>query len=295
MVVLPPSVSSVRVAPAPVLGGVSTKVAVYLNAVAPSGGFPVTVSSNSAAASLAGTITVPAGATAANETVTTTPVASSTTVTITAKTGTTSVQTTFSVVPPSVDLVKVAPAPVLGGVSTKVAVYLSGAAPTGGFPVTVSSNNAAAALAGTITVPAGATAANETVTTTPVASSTTVTITAKTSATSVTTTFSVVPPSVSVVRVAPSPVVGGNGTKVAVYLTGAAPTGGYVVTLKSSNPAVVVPGTIPVPAGATAANGPVTTSKVTSSTTVTITATTGSTSVTTTMVVNPEGVLSPEP
>ncbi len=60
-----------------------------------------------------------------------------------------------------------------------------------------------------------------------------------------------------------------------VSLTAAAPGGGQIVSLSSSNPAVIVPATVSVPSGATSAGFSATVSSVTSAQSVTLTATSG--------------------
>ncbi|MCX7925686.1 MAG: S8 family serine peptidase [Fimbriimonadales bacterium] len=95
-------------------------------------------------------------------------------------------------------------------------------------------------------------------------------------------------PSLDTLSLNPTSVVGGNSSTGTVTLTAAAPSGGFVVNLSSSNPSVAsVPSSVTVPAGATSANFTVSTSAVSSSTSVTITASAGSVSRTATLTVNP--------
>jgi hypothetical protein len=78
----------------------------------------------------------------------------------------------------------------------------------------------------------------------------------------------------SSVAVSPSSVVGGNGSTGTVTLTSAAPSGGALVSLSSSNTAAAtVPASVTVAAGATSATFTVTTTTVSASTAVTISAT----------------------
>jgi hypothetical protein len=84
------------------------------------------------------------------------------------------------------------------------------------------------------------------------------------------------PPAVSLVSVTlnPTSVQGGNASQGTVTLSDAAPAGGSVVTLASSNTAVAgVPASVTVPAGAASATFTVATNTVTSTTTATITGT----------------------
>ncbi|HEY3783164.1 MAG TPA: hypothetical protein VGL56_18960 [Fimbriimonadaceae bacterium] len=176
---------------------------------------------------------------------------------------------------------------IVGGNAATASVTLASAAPTGGYVVHLASNTAGVTLPATATVASGAKSVSFSLTSTPVTAVTKVVLTATFGSSTETTIVTVIPPSVSLVRVAPSPVVGGVSTKVAVYLNGKAPVGGFVVSVSSNSSSAVVPKTITVPAGATAANATLTTSKVTVATTVVVTAQTGSTTVDTEMVVDP--------
>ncbi|GIV04439.1 MAG: hypothetical protein KatS3mg016_0014 [Fimbriimonadales bacterium] len=95
-------------------------------------------------------------------------------------------------------------------------------------------------------------------------------------------------PSLNTLSLNPTSVVGGNSSTGTVTLTAAAPSGGFVVNLSSSNPSVAsVPSSVTVPAGATSANFTVSTAAVSTSTSVTITASAGGVSRTATLTVNP--------
>ena len=79
----------------------------------------------------------------------------------------------------------------------------------------------------------------------------------------------------SSVSLNPASVTGGNSSTGTVTLSGAAPSGGAVVTLSSSNDAARVPSSVTLPTGTSSATFPVNTSAVTSSTPVTISASYG--------------------
>lgn len=91
--------------------------------------------------------------------------------------------------------------------------------------------------------------------------------------------------SVSSLSITPSTVNGGDTATGTVNLASAAPSGGDVVTLLSSDPSVKVPPFITVAGGQTSATFSATTSTVNSNTTVTLTASSGGTNSTTTLVV----------
>ena len=96
------------------------------------------------------------------------------------------------------------------------------------------------------------------------------------------------PASLSAVSVSPTSVVGGSTSQGTITLTGAAPSGGAVVSLSSANPSVAgVPSSVTVAAGASSAKFNVTTSTVTANTSVVITATYAGVSRTTTLTVTP--------
>jgi hypothetical protein len=81
----PPLLQSMTITPASVSGGTNATGTVFLSSPAPAGGISVTLStSNSAAATVPGIVSVPGGQTSANFTVTTFAVANNTSVTITA-------------------------------------------------------------------------------------------------------------------------------------------------------------------------------------------------------------------
>lgn len=90
--------------------------------------------------------------------------------------------------------------------------------------------------------------------------------------------------------VSPGTIAGGNSAVATLTLSGAAPTGGALVTLASSNTAATVPTSVLVPAGQTGATFVVRTSAVTTSTSVRLTASYGSlipSAASTTLVVTP--------
>ncbi len=176
------SLSTVALNPTTVTGGSASQGTVTLNSAAPSGGFAVTLSSsNTAAATTPASVTVAAGATSATFTISTTKVSANASASISAAAGsvTKSAALTVQAASPSVQSVTINPVSTTGGTSTQGTVTLSGAAPSGGMAVTLSSSNtAAASTPASVTVAAGATSATFTVTTKTVTANTSVTITA---------------------------------------------------------------------------------------------------------------------
>ena len=229
------SLSAVSVNPSSVVGPASSTGTVTLTAAAPTLGAVVTLtSSNTAAAGVAGSVTVAPGATSATFSVTTTAVAASTSVTLTATYSGTSRTATLTVtpVPPpaSLNTLTLSPTSLTGGTASTGTVTLTSAAPTGGLVISLSSNAAAASVPATVTVAAGATSASFTAPTTAVTAATTATIAAALAGVTRTAALTLNPPSMNATltvmatgrsgeRVTSSPA----GINVSVGSTGSAP------------------------------------------------------------------------
>jgi hypothetical protein len=131
--------------------------------------------------------------------------------------------------------------------------------------VTLASNNInAATVPASVTVPANATAATFAIATSAVPAVTAVTITATYNAVAKTATLTVNPPAgpaaLAGVTMNPATMIFGSISTGTVTLTAAAPAGGAVVSLASSEwVSFVLPASVTVPAGATFAQFPVTT------------------------------------
>jgi hypothetical protein len=166
--------------------------------------------------------------------------------------------------------VSVNPTSVVGGQGSTGTATLSGPAPTGGAVVTLSSaNSAVASVPASVTVAAGATSASFGVTTSTVASTTLVGINGSYSGVTKTATLTVTPPpppvTLSTLTLNPSTVNGGATSTGTVTLTAAAPSGGALVALTSSNTSVAnVPQSVVVASGQTTATFTVTTTAATS-------------------------------
>ena len=289
VVLLPPVVTSTN----------SATGIVTLGAAAPAGGAVVTLSSsNTGAATVPATVTIPATQTSTTFTVNTSSVASDTNVTISGTYGAT-INTVLTLKPtsfPALISLAISPTVVPGGISTTGTATLTAPAPFGGCVINLSSTlPLVASPPSTITVLQGSTTANFTVSTGAVSSLTTATISGvyagvtKTAPVSV----NVPPPAIlKALTLAPTVVIGattnGTNSQGTVTLTSPAPVGGVVIALASSNSSIVsVPSTVTVPAGATATTFSATTSNVTSQQTITITATLAGTRLSGTLTVNP--------
>ena len=285
-----PALSALALSPTTVTGGGTSTGTVTVGGTVSACCVIVSLASSNAAATVPASVSVPVGSSSVQFPVTTTSVAASTAVTITATRGgitRTAVLTVNAAGPVSLSSVSLSPTSVTGGSSSAGTVTLSGAAPTGGIVVSLSSSDAAASVPASVTVAAGATSATFIATTTSVSAQTSVTITA-TSALVIRTAILTVNASASLtsVGVSPTSVTGGSSSTGTVTLTSAAPSG-VVVSLASSNTAASVPASVTVAAGATSATFIATTTSVSAQTPVTITATSAAISRTATLTVNP--------
>jgi uncharacterized repeat protein (TIGR03803 family) len=170
------------------------------------------------------------------------------------------------------------PITVHDGGTSQGAVTLSAAAPSGGVVVGLSSNSTFAIVPANVTVSAGATSATFTVRTqSGVLSNTSVVITAALGNSTAQASLTITPPAtvtLSSLTLNPTRVSGGNKSTGTVTLTAAAPSGGAVVTVSSSNTSVAtVPSSVTVQAGKTSASFTVSSQRVSSSTNVVISAT----------------------
>jgi hypothetical protein len=161
-----------------------------------------------------------------------------------------------------------------GAGTDSCSVTLNAAAPSGGFAVSLASNNSAVTVPASVAVAAGSTTASFTATVSAVSTAQTVTLTA--SANGVAKTFALqLGPSVPVLSAltcASGSMTGAGTDSCTVTLNAAAPSGGFAVSLASNNSAVVVPASVTVAAGATTASFTATVSSVSTAQTVTLTA-----------------------
>jgi uncharacterized protein (TIGR03790 family) len=189
------ALASLGVSPNSTVGGNTVHGTVTLTGPAYAGGVVVSLtSSNSSAAVVPSNVTVPAGATKATFNVSTMPVASATPVTITANSGGSIKSATLTVTSPALNSLSLAPSTVVGGASSNGTVKLTGAAPSVGLSVSLSSSNpSVATVPSTVTISSGASSATFNVQTVPVAVSTSATITASLGTTAKTATLQVKP------------------------------------------------------------------------------------------------------
>ena len=286
-----PKPASLGLSPASVPGGASSTGTVTLDQVAPTGGVVVTLSSNNTAAATpaVSSVTVAAGAKTATFSVTTKVVSSTTAVTISAASGGATATATLTDTAPGPVLngLTLSPSTVTGGTSSTGKVTLTGAAPTGGTVVSLTSSSTYATLPTSVTVAAGATSATFTVSTKTYAGTYMATITAKQGGVTETAALTVTPAVLNGLTLNPSSVVGGNSSTGTVTLLYPAPTGGLLVSLTSSSTFATLPSTVTVAAGAKSATFTISTNTYTGTYKPTITAKEGGVTETAVLTVTP--------
>ena len=275
--VYPAYLKSFSLSPETVVGGNSSTGTVTLSGNTAAGGLVINLLSNEAYAQVPASVTVPAGASTVTFTVTTTAVTKNGEALIVATdaNGVFSKHTLKVTAPVTVDVkeLNIGPDAVISGGIATGTVRLNSAAPTGGFVVTLASDQTSVQVPSSVTVPAGAKQATFTVTTSTVTATSVAKITATDSNNkSVSSHIAVMPLKLVGLGISPKDIVGGTSTTGAVLLNAAAPTGGVVISLSSSSASVQVPGSVTIPAGQLGISFPVTTSAVTARTQATITA-----------------------
>jgi hypothetical protein len=181
---------------------------------------------------------------------------------------------------PALSAVGASPSQVTGGTPSTGTITLTSAAPAGGTNVSLSSASSAVAVPASVTVPQGGNSATFGITTLSVTATTSVTLSASYAGVTKTTTVTVnpapPPPPTTLATLTfdrPS-IVGGNPVTGTVTLSAAAPSGGSVVALKSSNASLApVPASVNVAGGGTSTKFAVNTAVTKNNSTVTISAT----------------------
>jgi hypothetical protein len=292
----PPKVGSLAISKDPASNGDSETVTVQLTTPAPSGGATVSLtSSDTTAAPLPATLTVPVGFSFGQFRFQVGDVTASTLVTLTGTLNGSSASVSFTDQPPALQSLSVF-SPITGGSQTSLIVMLTGAAPSGGALVNLSSDSPAASPPATATIPAGSHSVTLNVPTSTVTANTTVTISAAWNGTTVQTQLTLTPqqPPTSL-TLNPSSTSGSTGSSGTVTIASPA-TSDLSLSLTSSNPAVVsMPNSVTIPSGSTTGGFSITTAPVTSQTVVTISVSGAGVTKTATLTVNPSTTVSPTP
>jgi hypothetical protein len=294
----PVALSTLSVSPTSVAGGSTSTGTVTLNDAAPSGGAAVSLSASSSATTVPATVTVPPGATGATFAIGTSSVTASTSSVISGFYGGVVRTAILTVNPPATPATPTAPSLISPANDA-----------TPAQPVTFDWSDVANAASYEIQIDNTSTIAS------PFIASAVVTVSQATigglpaqrlwwrvralNSAGGFGPFSVVrrftprvapaAAALSAITVNPSSVVGGTGSTGTVTLSAAAPSGGAVVALTSSNTGVAtVPGSVSVAAGATSATFAAATAAVSASTPVTITAAHNDLTRAATLTVNPQ-------
>ena len=273
------ALTNLELTPPAIAGGKASSARVTLTGLPPQGDAVVRLSSSRPdIAAVPATVIVPSHANSNTRAFNIIPsvVSQPTPVEITAAYGLVTVTRTLTVIPPALTQLYLTPTTVIGGCGTSAGkVVLSGAAPSGGAVVALTNTNAAATAPASVTVAAGASSQTFSITTRTVTTNVSGTVTASYAGVSQALALTVRPIRVKTLAVAPNPASGGATATGSLTLECAAPAGGIVVALSSSNSGVAAPAvsSVAIPAGATSASFSVRTSPVTASTSVNVYAT----------------------
>src|SRR5208282_958193 len=273
------SLSGLTFNPAAITGGARSTGTVAISEAAPSGGVSISLTSSNPSVTVPATVTISAGKSAGTFILTCVGVATAENVQVKATLNGNSLSKSLTVNPAVFTSFTFVPGTLTGGNGSMGTVTLNGPAPSAGLSVTLtSSNTSAATVPASFTIAGAATSGTFNVSSFPVSASTPVTITAKLpSGTTSSAGLTVAPPVVTLLSFNPASVVSGLTTTGRVGLNGNAPSGGFIVSLTSSNSAAFpVPATLLVPANMSSQTFTVIAAAVAGSMPVTVTATTGS-------------------
>ena len=287
-----PALTSVALNPSMIRGGEEATLTVQLTSLAPASGVTVALASTNSALILPASVTVPAGETTVKSTLATRAVTARENGQLTATFAGVSKSVQVSVLAPVMASLTIEPNAVVGGTGASGTLELSSVAPNGGLVVSLASNRSGVVVPATITIPAGSTTVSFAIQTSKVNADVTASITATLNGNTRSAQIRVVAHQLATLAVIPSSVSGGSTFTGRVTLQQAAPAGGIVVSLASSDPAVSLPATVTIDAGKTTATFAGTTAAVTATKNVTITASLNGNSVTDTLRVVQPGVKS---
>ncbi|MCU1378889.1 MAG: hypothetical protein JWN29_1872 [Acidimicrobiales bacterium] len=252
----------------------------FCDGLAPPGGFPVSLSSSSPAATVPATVTIPAAAGGTQFSIQTSPVSTVTIVTITARAGDAIANWRITLTPPPApSSLTLDPVETDNGSRGIVRIPLSSMVGHDQQLRLTSSNPLVASVPAFVTIPASSESGVFSIVTSAVTARTVVTISVTGGGVTRSADLIVHPslPGLTGFTVNPTTVPGGTSATGTVTLGSAAPAGGVAVSLSSSLPgAVSVPATVTVPAGATSGTFTATTFPV-DNTTAQLTATLGDT------------------
>jgi uncharacterized protein (TIGR03437 family) len=194
--------------------------------------------------------------------------------------------------------ITLSPTAVPAGDTITATVALTGAARTGGFPVSLRSSNLAAQPPALVTVPQGSSSLDVPIPTFSVGSAQIGVITAQAGLVTASATFEVDPPNLvqlAAFTVFPVSNLGGRVLQATIGLSAPAPGGGVIVQITSDSLAAVPPPSVIVPFGQTSASFQIPTIAVDAPLTVTFTAVSNRTTLTTQVTLLPLLILAVDP
>ncbi len=259
-------------------GGDTATGTLTFNGPAPSAGgleVAVNLSTSNGSVTVPATVTVVPGQSTATFSITGVPVAEQTSVTVTASFNGGTVTATLDVNPPRLETVSLDLAEVTGGHEVVGTVQITSPAPVGGWLINLEGSSNKANVPGSVMILEGSTIATFPVDTVPVAVDTVVTVTASRDGFTPSATFTIIPPRLIGLEVVDADLEGGfAATAAIVNLDGAAPAGGWIVSLSGNNSsALPVPASVTVLAGQSSGSVLLTSNMVASDAVVTVTAT----------------------
>jgi len=289
-----PTPVSVSFTTNPLASGNTTWVQVQLSSAPATATNISLTSSNPGAAPVPATIAMPANIAWTQFQMTAGQVASTTLATITATLNGASASGDITIGETTLKSLTVSPSTINGGATAGAIVQLSGQAPAGGADVTLSSDNPNVTPPGSVFVNPGSFSTSFSLPTSMVTANTTATLTATWNGLSVQGKVTLTPqPSPTSLTLNPTATVGTGGSSFGRVTIASAQATDSIFQLTSSNPAVAqIPGSVLVPAGATAGGFNIFTTQVTTQTVVTISVAGGGVTQSATLTVNPDAAAS---
>jgi hypothetical protein len=180
--------------------------------------------------------------------------------------------------------------PVYSGNSTAIAIQLSAAAgPSGAIINLTSSNQAAAPVPASVTMPANTAWMQFQIQAGQVTADTPVTITASLNSGNASVQLNILPPTLKSLTMNPSSISGGATATGFATLNGLAPAGGAAINFSSDNPAAMAPAVATVPAGGNSVSVQIPTNGVSANTLANITASYNGVNAQSSLTITPQG------
>jgi len=281
--------------PKSVDGGKNVTGNVTLKAAAPTGGWVVQILAGvPSAVSVPPSITIPAGETSVSFQIATHSESKTVTSGIYATDANTGANTSLTVLGDAVSHLSLNPTTIgSGGISTGT-VTLNSPAPAGGWVLKLSASTATLVnMPSSLMVAAGASTATFSITGLATSTTTSCEVTASDALSSATATLTIAGDRISSLKLSPTAIGTNDSSTGTVTLKSAAPSGGWLVKISSSDPSLVIVQTaVIVPAGAESAKFEITAKPTASTTTVTIDVSDGNSSASATLKVDGDSILS---